>query len=225
VAENENKSKKIIRVIMLGAPGSGKGTISKKLLAAHGGNHVSTGDMLRAAVAVKTPLGLDAKRFMDAGELVPDSVVNGLIAEWLDVHRAEGFVFDGYPRTIAQADALGAMLEERGIKIDLVANLAIPNDVIIQRLTTRRSCPKCGQPYNVVSMPPKIAGKCDKCGVDLVQRPDETPEVVRKRLAVYERQTKPLVDYYERKGMLRNFSSESSEEIVAQIEAELAKKK
>ena len=215
---------KPIRVIMLGAPGSGKGTISKKLLASHGGNHVSTGDMLRAAVAAKTKLGLDAKNFMDRGDLVPDEVVNGLIAEWLDVHRSEGFIFDGYPRTVPQADALGAMLAERGIKIDLVANLAIPFDVIVRRLTSRRSCGKCGQPFNLEFMPPRVAGVCDKCGGALVQREDEKPDVVKKRLVVYDKQTKPLVDYYAQRGMLKNFASESSEATVSEIEAELAKK-
>ncbi len=220
----KQKPQKPIRVIMLGAPGSGKGTISKKLLAAHGGNHVSTGDMLRQAVAAATPLGLDAKRFMDNGELVPDAVVNGLIAEWLDAHRSEGFIFDGYPRTVPQADALGAMLTQRGIKIDLVANLAVPNDVIIRRLTSRRSCSKCGQPFNLEFMPPRVAGVCDKCGGDLVQREDEKPDVVKKRLAVYEKQTKPLADYYAARKMLRNFASESSETTVAEIEAALAKK-
>ncbi|MEM0475946.1 MAG: adenylate kinase [Candidatus Norongarragalinales archaeon] len=219
--KNENK---IVRVIMLGAPGSGKGTIAKKLLAAHGGSHISTGDMLRAQVAAGTPLGKNAKCFMDKGELVPDEVVNGLISDWLDAHPGEGFIFDGYPRTIAQATALEKMLEARGIKIDLVANLAIPFDVILRRLTSRRSCAKCGQPFNLEFIPPRVPGICDKCGGPLIQREDEKPEVVRKRLAVYEKQTKPLVDYYARKGMLKNFSSESSEETIAEIEAELAKK-
>ncbi len=215
--------KKFVQIIVLGPPGSGKGTISKKLVAAHGVNHVSTGDMLRAEVAAHSRLGKIAKAFMEAGELVPDEYVIGLIHEWIDAHDGEGFVFDGYPRTIPQAEALQKMLVDHGMKVSLVVNLAIPDAVIERRLTSRRSCAKCGQPYNLEFMPPRVAGKCDKCGGPLVQREDEKPEVVKHRLVVYEQKTKPLVDFYASRGMLKNFASESSEETISQIEAELSR--
>jgi adenylate kinase len=177
--------------------------------------------MLRAEVAGGTRLGKIAKTFMEAGELVPDEYVIGLIHEWIDLHYGDSFVFDGFPRTIPQAVAFEEMLADHGIEIDLVANLAIPFSVIERRLTSRRSCAKCGQPYNLEFMPPKKPGVCDKCGGPLIQRADEKPEVVEKRLAVYKERTQPLVGFYAVRGLLKNFPSESSEETIAQIEAAL----
>ncbi len=188
-----------MKIILLGAPGAGKGTqaeiISKKL----GIPTISTGNILRAAVKAGTPIGLEAKSYMDAGKLVPDEVIIGIIQERLaESDCAGGFILDGVPRTIAQAEALDA----HGIHFDAVLSLEIDDSVIEARMTGRRTCHTCGATYHVVAAPPKQEGVCDKCGGELEQRKDDLPETVKHRLEVYHNETEPLKDYYQAHGVL-----------------------
>jgi adenylate kinase len=182
-----------MRLILLGAPGAGKGTQAAFIVEKFGIPQISTGDMLRAAVKAGTPLGVEAKKHMDAGALVPDGVIIGLVAERIkQADCANGFLFDGFPRTIPQADAMKAA----GVVLDHVVEIDVDNAEIIGRLSGRRVHPGSGRTYHVVFNPPKVAGKDDATGEDLVQRDDDREEVVRKRLEVYQNQTRPLVDYY-----------------------------
>ena len=188
-----------MKIILLGAPGAGKGTqaeiISKKL----GIPTISTGNILRAAVKAGTPIGLEAKSYMDAGKLVPDEVIIGIIQERLaESDCANGFILDGVPRTIAQAEALDA----HGIHFDAVLSLEIADSVIEARMTGRRTCHTCGATYHIVAAPPKQEGICDKCGGELEQRKDDQPETVKYRLEVYHNETEPLKDYYQAHGVL-----------------------
>ena len=188
-----------MKIILLGAPGAGKGTqaeiISKKL----GIPTISTGNILRAAVKAGTPIGLEAKSYMDAGKLVPDEVIIGIIQERLtESDCANGFILDGVPRTIAQAEALDA----HGIHFDAVLSLEIADSVIEARMTGRRTCHTCGATYHIVAAPPKQEGICDKCGGELEQRKDDQPETVKHRLEVYHNETEPLKDYYQAHGVL-----------------------
>lgn len=189
-----------MKIILLGAPGAGKGTqaeiISRKL----GIPTISTGNILRAAVKEGTPIGLQAKSYMDAGKLVPDEVIIGIIQERLaQPDCAGGFILDGVPRTIAQAEAL----ERHGIRFDAVLSLEVSDDVITGRLTGRRTCHTCGTPYHIVVAPPQKEGVCDKCGGVLEQRKDDQPETVKHRLEVYHSETEPLKDFYAEKGVLK----------------------
>ncbi len=189
-----------MKIILLGAPGAGKGTqaeiISRKL----GIPTISTGNILRAAVKEGTPTGLQAKSFMDAGKLVPDDVIIGIIKERLTQPDCQnGFILDGVPRTIAQAEAL----ERHGIRFDAVLSLEISDEVITSRLTGRRTCHTCGAPYHIVAAPPAKADACDKCGGALEQRKDDLPETVKHRLEIYHRETEPLKDYYQAHGVLK----------------------
>jgi adenylate kinase len=182
-----------MRMILLGAPGAGKGTQAGFIVGKYGIPQISTGDMLRAALKAGTPLGLEAKKFMDAGALVPDEVIIGLVKERIrQPDCAKGFLFDGFPRTIPQADAMKAA----GVKLDHVVEIDVDDAEIIQRMSGRRVHPGSGRTYHVKFNPPKVAGKDDATGEDLVQRADDAEEVVRKRLGVYHSQTRPLVDYY-----------------------------
>ena len=184
-----------MRLILLGAPGAGKGTQAANICARYNIPQISTGDMLRAAVKAGTPLGLQAKAVMDAGALVSDDIIVGLVRDrLLQPDCARGFLFDGFPRTIAQADALKAA----GVPIDYVLDFDVPDEDIVERLSGRRVHPSSGRVYHVKYNPPKIPGKDDVTGDDLVQRDDDREDTVRKRLAVYHAQTKPLVDYYTR---------------------------
>ncbi len=182
-----------MRIILLGAPGAGKGTQATFIKEHFNIPQISTGDMLRAAVKAGTPLGLEAKKFMDAGGLVPDEVIIGLVSERIKEADCEnGFLFDGFPRTIPQADAM----KEAGVNIDYVVEIDVPDSAIVERMSGRRSHPESGRTYHVKFNPPKVAGKDDVTGEDLVQRDDDKEETVKKRLEVYHDQTKPLVDYY-----------------------------
>ncbi len=182
-----------MRLILLGAPGAGKGTQAAFIVEKFGIPQISTGDMLRAAVKAGTPLGVEAKKHMDSGGLVPDDVIIGLVAERIkQADCANGFLFDGFPRTIPQADAMKAA----GVVLDHVVEIDVDNEEIIKRMSGRRVHPTSGRTYHVVFNPPKVAGKDDATGEDLVQRDDDREEVVRKRLEVYQNQTRPLVDYY-----------------------------
>lgn len=182
-----------MRLILLGAPGAGKGTQAAFICQKYGIPQISTGDMLRAAVKAGTPLGLEAKKVMDAGGLVSDDIIIGLVKERiLQADCANGFLFDGFPRTIPQAEAMKAA----GVKLDLVLEIDVPDEAIIQRMSGRRVHVASGRTYHVVYNPPKVAGKDDETGEDLIQRADDAEETVRKRLDVYHSQTRPLVDYY-----------------------------
>ncbi len=189
-----------MKIIMLGAPGAGKGTQAGILSEKLGIPAISTGNILRAAVKNGTPVGLQAKSFMDAGKLVPDEVIIGIVAERLaEPDCQKGFILDGVPRTIAQAEAL----EKAGVEFDHVVSLEISDDAIVERMSGRRSCPSCGATYHVVAAPPKSEGRCDKCGEQLVLRDDDKPETVLSRLAVYHEQTEPLKRFYDERGKLR----------------------
>jgi len=188
-----------MKLILLGAPGAGKGTQAKKIVAEFNIPQISTGDILRKAVADGTPLGTEAKKYMEAGQLVPDEVVIGLMKERLkDDDCKNGFILDGFPRTVEQAEALGEITD-----IDAVISIDVNMNSLVERITGRRSCSKCGAVYPIKFNPPKKEGICDACGGPLVQREDDKEETVRKRLDTYMRQTSPLIDYYDRKGILK----------------------
>ena len=190
-----------MKIILLGAPGAGKGTQAEIISQKLGIPTISTGNILRAAVKNGTPIGLEAKQFMDAGKLVPDEVIIGIIQERLaEDDCKEGFILDGVPRTIAQAEAL----ERHGIRVDAVLSLEISDTVITARLTGRRTCHACGTPYHITAAPSKVEGVCDKCGGALEQRKDDLPETVKHRLGVYHSETEPLKDYYQGKGVLKS---------------------
>ena len=197
------------RVIFLGAPGAGKGTQARGLAAEWGVPQVATGDMLREAVGAKTPLGLEAKRHMDSGGLVPDDVVIGLVAERLARPDARaGFVLDGFPRTAAQAEALDRMLAERSTPLERVVFFQVARPELLRRLTGRRVCRQCGAPFHLVSAPPRAAGRCDNCGGELYQREDDAETAVARRLDVYASQTEPLLAYYRDRGLLVTVAGE-----------------
>jgi len=193
-----------VNIILLGPPGAGKGTQAAKLVADRGMVQLSTGDMLRAAVKAGTPTGLKAKAIMDAGELVPDDVVSGIIGERLDQMTAgEGAIFDGYPRTAAQAEALDQLLADRGRKLDRVIELTVDEDALVERITGRYTCAKCGEGYHDKFKQPKVAGVCDVCGsTEFKRRPDDNEETVRTRMAEYRGKTAPIIPIYEARGIL-----------------------
>jgi len=214
-----------MRLILLGAPGAGKGTVAKMLTALDGSVQISTGDILRAAVKEGTALGKEAQGYMNRGELVPDSLIMGIMGERLLADDCKpGFLLDGFPRTIPQAEALKELLVKLNLKLDAVVNLNVPRDVILDRLTTRRTCEDCNAIYNVKSNPPKVEGVCDKCGGKVVQRADETEEAISKRLDVFNAQTAPLVGFYEQEGMLLDINATSSDAVVAAIKQKLGMK-
>jgi len=207
-----------MRLILLGAPGAGKGTVAKLLTKMDGSVQISTGDILRAAVKAGTELGKKAEAAMTAGELVSDDLIMGIMGErLLEDDCKAGFLLDGFPRTIPQAEALKVLLDKLAIKLDGAVNLNVPRDVILDRLTTRRTCVDCGAIYNVKSNPPKVEGVCDACGGSVVQRDDETEEAISKRLDVFNEQTAPLVGFYEKEGMLIDINATSSDAVVAAI--------
>jgi adenylate kinase len=198
-----------LRVIFLGPPGAGKGTQAQALASEWGVPHVATGDMLREAVAAKTPLGLEAKRHMDSGGLVPDEVVIGLVGERLAQPDARaGVVLDGFPRTVAQAEALDALFARKGLSLDRVVYFNVSRAELLRRLTGRRVCRACGRTYHLVSAPPKVADKCDACGGELYQRVDDSEATVATRLDVYQKQTSPLLEYYRGRNLLAEVAGE-----------------
>ncbi|GBG55976.1 adenylate kinase [Sporomusaceae bacterium FL31] len=189
-------------ILLMGPPGAGKGTQAEKLVENFKIQHISTGDMFRAAVKEGTELGKQAKACMDAGQLVPDSVTIGIVKERLAKPDCkQGFILDGFPRTIEQADALDRTLGELGIKLNRVINISVPAGDLVSRATGRRICKGCGATYHVTFNPTSVAGKCDKCDGETYQRDDDREETITKRLAVYSAQTKPLVEYYQDKGL------------------------
>jgi adenylate kinase len=207
-----------VRVIFLGPPGAGKGTQAQDLAREWGVPHVATGDMLREALAAKTPLGLEAKRHMDSGGLVPDAVVIGLVEERLSRSDAKaGCVLDGFPRTVAQAEALDALFARTGIGLDRVVFFDVSRTELLRRLTGRRICRSCGRTFHLVSAPPAVAGTCDACGGELYQRADDSEATVATRLDVYQTQTAPLLDYYRGRKLLAEVAGEGT--VVAVAEA------
>jgi adenylate kinase len=193
-----------MNLILLGPPGAGKGTQAKLLCNKYNIPQISTGDILRSAVREQTVMGVKAKQFMDGGSLVPDEVVVGIVEERLQKPDCEkGFILDGFPRTIPQADALKQTLKNLGKDIDYVISIAVNNDELLSRITGRRTCTKCGKGYHVTFDPPKVAGVCDVCGADLYQRDDDREDTIRRRLQVYDQQTEPLITYYGNESLLR----------------------
>jgi adenylate kinase len=200
-----------LRLIFLGPPGAGKGTQARDLAGAWRVPQIATGEMLREAVAAGTPLGREAKRIMDSGALVSDEVMIGLIAERLRQPDATGgFILDGFPRTIAQAEALAKLLKDLGHKLDGVLYFQVGEPELVRRLTGRRLCRKCQTAYHMVSAPPRQPGICDRCGGELYQREDDSEATVRHRLQVYERQTAPLLDYYRQRNLLATIPGEGT---------------
>lgn len=199
----------------MGAPGAGKGTQASMIVGKYRIPHIATGDILRKTVADKTPLGLTAKSYMDKGELVPDEVVIGIIREHLSKSGvSKGFLLDGFPRTIAQAEALSQMLEELGKKVDAVVNIEASEEELVRRLTGRRTCKKCGRIYHLVVDPPRSPEVCDICSGELYQRSDDSETTVRNRLKVYQKETFPLIEYYKKKGLLNVIDGEHEVEEV-----------
>jgi adenylate kinase len=193
----------------MGLPGAGKGTQAERIVEKYGIPHISTGDMFRAAIKEETPLGLEAKSYMDAGNLVPDEVTIGIVRDRLSKADCEkGFLLDGFPRTVAQAEALEEITNELSRKIDYVLNISVDSDKLMQRLTGRRICQTCGSTYHVIFNPPKVEGVCDKDGGTLIQRQDDNEETVRNRLDVNMKQAKPLLDFYGDKGYLKNINGD-----------------
>jgi len=208
-----------MNIVFLGPPGAGKGTQAKILIERYGIPQISTGDMLREHRAKGTELGKKAQEYMDKGQLVPDEIILGMVKERLSQPDCQkGFILDGFPRTVAQAEALDKLLSEMSKKLDFALALIVPDELLVERLTGRRTCKNCGMMYHIKYKPPKVEGKCDVCGGELYQRPDDNEETVRNRLKVYHEQTAPLIEYYKTKGILREIDgSKSIEEITQQI--------
>ncbi|MCM3620446.1 adenylate kinase [Sutcliffiella horikoshii] len=209
-----------MNLVLMGLPGAGKGTQAERIVEKYNIPHISTGDMFRAAMKEETELGMKAKSFMDQGQLVPDEVTIGIVRERLEKEDCkDGFLLDGFPRTVPQADALEQMLEELGRKIDFVINVNVDQSILMERLTGRRICKDCGATYHLVFNPPAKDGVCDKCGGELYQRADDNEETVGNRLEVNVKQSKPLLDFYKSKGYLRNIDGQQAiDKVFADIE-------
>ncbi len=213
-----------MKLILLGAPGAGKGTVAKILTGLDGSVQISTGDILRGAVQAGTELGKQAQDYMNRGDLVPDELIMGIMEKRLqEPDCSKGFLLDGFPRTIPQAEALKGLLAKLEIDLDMAVNIDVPRDVILDRLTTRRTCSnsECQAIYNVKSQPPKQEGICDKCGSPVIQREDETEEAISKRLETYNEKTAPLIGFYDKEGMLLTVSATSSDAVIDAIKEKL----
>ncbi|ACJ32510.1 Adenylate kinase [Anoxybacillus flavithermus WK1] len=199
----------MMNLVLMGLPGAGKGTQAEKIVEKYKIPHISTGDMFRAAIKEGTELGLQAKSYMDRGDLVPDEVTIGIVRERLSKDDCQnGFLLDGFPRTVAQAEALETLLQQLDRSIDYVINIEVDKSILMERLTGRRICKECGATYHLVFNPPAQAGVCDKCGGELYQRADDNEATVANRLEVNMKQTQPLLDFYEAKGYLRNINGQ-----------------
>ena len=208
-----------MKIIMLGAPGAGKGTQAKQIAGKYSIPHISTGDIFRANIKNGTELGKKAKEYMDQGLLVPDELTCDLVVDRIGQDDCKnGFVLDGFPRTIPQAEALTNALNELGEKMDFAIDVDVPDENIVKRMSGRRACLECGATYHIVSIPPKKEGICDACGSELVLRDDDKPETVQKRLDVYHEQTQPLIDYYKKAGILKSVDgTQPMEDVFADI--------
>jgi adenylate kinase len=202
-----------VRLVLFGPPGAGKGTQAARLVARYRLDHISTGDILRANVADGTELGRKAREFMDRGELVPDDIVVRMLVERLGA-VASGFILDGFPRTLAQAEALDRALHEGSLDLDAVLSFEIEPEVVVSRLSARRTCPACGRVYNLITAPPRSDEVCDEDGTPLVQRDDDRPEVVRRRLEVFDEQTSPVLAFYDARGLVRHVDADGGEDEV-----------
>lgn len=192
-----------MKIVLLGPPGAGKGTQAKSISNKYSIPHISTGDIFRKNISENTPLGIEAKSYIDKGLLVPDEVTINMVNDRLSMDDCKnGYLLDGFPRTVEQAEALDKFLSERGEKLDTALLIEVPSNFIVERMTGRRVCPSCGASYHVKFNPPVVEGKCDVCGSDLIQRKDDTIEIVQDRLNVYEAQTQPLIDFYRNKNQL-----------------------
>jgi adenylate kinase len=205
-----------MRIVLLGAPGAGKGTHCKRIADRYGVAHLSSGDILRRERAAGTELGKKAQSYMDAGALVPDELIVAMMSGAI-AQAPAGFVLDGFPRTVNQAEVLDQSLAKSKNEIDAVINLQVDDGVVLERITGRRSCPTCGTVYHVKNMPPKVDEQCDKDGTPLIQRPDDTEEVVRNRLETYYRQTKPVVDYYRARRTVHDIDANGNADVVAEV--------
>lgn len=204
-----------MNLILMGLPGAGKGTQAERIVEEYNIPHISTGDMFRAAIKDETQLGLEAKSYIDKGELVPDEVTIGIVRERLGKADCKtGFLLDGFPRTVAQAEELESILSDLNRSIDYCINIMVDQSILMERLTGRRICKSCGSTYHLVFNPPQMSGKCDKCGGELYQRADDNEETVGNRLEVNLKQTKPLLDFYESKGYLRNINGQREINVV-----------
>ena len=201
-----------MNLLIFGAPGSGKGTQSALLVDKKGYKQISSGDLFRNAIKAQTPLGLEAKSYMDGGNLVPDALTINLIKEVLEKSQDKKFILDGFPRTIKQAEALNDLLKDLGKNVGLALFLEVPKDKLKDRLIGRRVCKNCGATYHVSSYPTKVAGKCDNCGGEVIQRPDDKEDVIEKRLDVYEVNTAPLKDFYKRMGLFKSIDGLGTQE-------------
>jgi adenylate kinase len=212
-------------IVLLGPPGAGKGTQARQIQERYGPAQISTGDLFRAAMGRESPLGRSVKGYIESGRLVPDEVTSAVVAERIaEPDCRKGFMLDGFPRTLPQAQALDGLLAARGLPLDAVLYFDVTDEVAIERLSGRRTCSKCNANYHVRHMPPKEAGRCDRCGSALTQRPDDKPETIRKRLEVYVQQTRALVEEYERRGLLRRIASgETPEKVTESVFAILDK--
>ena len=208
-----------MNIILLGAPGAGKGTQASKITETYGMPHISTGDIFRAHMKAETPVGIIAKSFIDKGQLVPDDITCEIVETRLsqDDCKKNGYMLDGFPRTIPQADRLNAVLAELGKEIDYAIYLKVEDDVLLQRLTARLNCRGCDAIYNKLFMPPKTEGICDKCGSELFQRADDSLETAQNRLSVFHQQTQPLIDYYEQRGLLYTCKNTGKDEIADEL--------
>ena len=211
----------MLNIVIFGAPGSGKGTQSEKIVEKYGINHISTGDVLRAEIKNGTELGQKAKKYMDQGLLVPDELTCDLVMDRIGQEDCKnGFVLDGFPRTIPQAEALDAALVKIGQKMDFAVDVDVPDENIVNRMSGRRACLNCGATYHIVSIPTKVEGICDRCGNPVVLRDDDKPETVQKRLKLYHEQTQPLIDYYKKQNILKSVDgTQPMEKVFADIVA------
>ena len=211
-----------MNILLFGPPGAGKGTQSALLVERHGMKHLSTGDMFRAAIKNQTPLGQEAKRYLSEGKLVPDAVTIGMVKEELEKLGDASFILDGFPRTVAQAEALEALTMKSGLRIEKAIFLEVPSRLLLGRLTGRRVCKSCGATYHVEAKPPGKAGVCDLCGGPVIQRDDDKAEVISTRLDAYEQSTAPLKSYFEQKGQLVTLNGDgAASDVFARLESEL----